>query len=447
MGGGSTIGGVGLGYQYGISGMWLVFSLALGLLLISLLLAPMISRLKIYTVAQMLELRYGPGASLLSGAVLFAYTFMLSVTSTIAYGAIFGVLFNIDKFPAILLGGGVVVFYSVLGGMWSISMTDMVQFVVKTVSFFFILLPVALLRAGGMDGLHAALPVEAFSLTHIGYNNIFTYFLLYILSMIVGQDIWQRIFTAKTDKIAKWGGAAAAGYCFFYAFAGAFIGMSARVLLPNVADRDSVFTEVVRFTLSPGIAGFVVAGALASVMSTSSGALIATATVVKEDLVRTLQRRPLPSEGDDTAGGLQSSRRYLLICGLLMIAVASSLKDVVAGLTIACAILVAGLFIPVVGGIVWKRATLRGAFASIVAGVVLTFGTMAVMRDIYANMPIYLGLAGGLAAFVVVSLAGRPVPREVLEEWNRRAAEGTNDALPAQPGTPLPEIGLQSKAG
>jgi SSS family solute:Na+ symporter len=182
-------------------------------------------------------------------------------------------------------------------------------------------------------------------------------------------------------------------------------------------------------------------------MSTSSGALIATATVVKEDLVRTLQRRPLPSEGDDTAGGLQSSRRYLLICGLLMIVVASSLKDVVAGLTIACAILVAGLFIPVVGGIVWKRATLRGAFASIVAGVVLTFGTMAVMRDIYANMPIYLGLAGGLAAFVVVSLAGRPVPREVLEEWNRRAAEGTNDALPAQPGTPLPEIGLQSKAG
>ena len=63
LGGASTIGGVGLGYQYGISGMWLVVAIGVGILALSLLFAGRIQRLRVYTVSQMLELRYGPGAT------------------------------------------------------------------------------------------------------------------------------------------------------------------------------------------------------------------------------------------------------------------------------------------------------------------------------------------------------------------------------------------------
>ena len=132
LGGASTIGGVGLGYEYGISGMWLVVAIGVGILLLSLLFAGRIQRLRVYTVSQMLELRYGPGSSVLSGVVMWAYTLMLSVTSTIAYATIFGVLFDIGKVPAIILGGSVVIVYSTLGGMWSITLTDFVQFIIKT---------------------------------------------------------------------------------------------------------------------------------------------------------------------------------------------------------------------------------------------------------------------------------------------------------------------------
>ena len=72
LGGASTIGGVGLGYQYGISGMWLVMAIGVGILLLSLLFAGRIQRLRVYTVSQMLELRYGPGSSVLSGVVMWA---------------------------------------------------------------------------------------------------------------------------------------------------------------------------------------------------------------------------------------------------------------------------------------------------------------------------------------------------------------------------------------
>src|SRR6476659_461234 len=217
LGGASTIGGIGLGYQYGISGMWLVFAIGVGILALSLFFAGRIQRLRVYTVSQMLELRYGPGSSVLSGVVMFLYTLMLSVTSTIAYATIFSALFDIGRVLAIVLGGSVVVVYSVLGGMWSITLTDFVQFVIKTIGIFFVLLPAVLIRAGGFSGLAEKLPDAAFSLTNIGGGTIVTYFVIYFFGLVIGQDIWQRAFTARSDQAARWAGGVAGFYCLLYA--------------------------------------------------------------------------------------------------------------------------------------------------------------------------------------------------------------------------------------
>jgi SSS family solute:Na+ symporter len=287
---------------------------------------------------------------------------------------------------------------------------------------FIILLPVALMRAGGFEGLHAKLPDTAFSLTHIGVGTIFTYFFLYVFTMVIGQDLWQRVFTARSDRVAKWAGTAAAFYGICYAMAGAFIGMSAKVLLPEIADRNAVYTEIVRNVLPAGIAGLVVAGALSAIMSTSSGALIATATVAKEDIMNVIRRNrgdtTTHSEGDE----VRSSRWYILVFGVLMIGVACILQDVIAGLTIAGAILVGGLLVAIIGGMIWQRGTLRGAVVSIVSGTVLTLGSMIVMKDIYANMPIFIGLGGSLLSYLVVSLLDKPTPAHILREWNSRSS-------------------------
>ncbi len=417
MGGGATLGTIGLGYQHGLSGVWIVFSMAAGVGLISLLLAPLINRLRVYTVSQMLELRYGGGHAMISGIVMLAYTLMIAVTSTIAYGAIFSVLFDIGRVPAILIGSSVVVLYSALGGMWSITLTDFVQFIIKTVSIFFILLPLALWKAGGFDGLAAHLPAEAFSFTKIGGASIFTYIVLYVPTMLIGQDLWQRVFTARNDRVAKWAGLGASAYCFLYGLAGAFIGMAAKVLLPDISARDQVYTQVVRHVLPEGLSGLVVAGALAAIMSTSSGALIATATVAKEDILRAFRRRPHVDAAGDEVG---SSRKLVVIFGVVMAGIACALQDVVAALTIASDILVGGLMVAVLGGMIWKRATAFGALASIIAGTAVTLGTMLVMGDIFANLPIYLGLAASLVAFIVCSLVGAPTSMTVLREWSAR---------------------------
>lgn len=433
MGGGATLGGIGLGYQHGLSGVWLVFSMSAGVALISLILAPLISRLRVYTVSQMLELRYGAMGTRVSGIVMLCYTLMIAVTSTIAYGAIFSVLFDIGKVPAILIGSSVVVLYSVLGGMWSITFTDMVQFVLKTVSIFLILLPMALYKAGGFEGLHAKLAPEAFNWTELGVGNIFTYVILYVPTMVIGQDLWQRVFTARSDGVARWAGLAAAGYGFAYGIAGALIGMSAKVLLPGLVGRDAVYTEIVRHLLPVGVAGLVVAGALSAIMSTSSGCLIATATVAQED-VRGRRR----SEGGSSEE-LGQSRIFIIIFGVAMAVIACLLQDVIAGLTIASDILVGGLMVAVIGGMIWRRATARGAVASIFAGIAGTLGTMAVLRDIYANLPIYVGLAGSLVAFIVFSLSDKPTPAAVMARWDERVR--------APSGVPLADADIVPLAG
>lgn len=433
LGGASTVGGVGLGYKWGISGMWLVVAIAVGLLALSLLFAGRIQRLKVYTVAQMLRLRYGVDATSASGIVMVAYTLMLSVTSTIAYATVFNVLFGTDRTVSVIIGGVIVMLYSSIGGMWSITLTDMVQFVLKTIGIFFLLLPFTWNKAGGLDGIRERAGDTVFDLGAIGMPTIITFFVVYSFGMLIGQDIWQRVFTARSPGVAKWGGTTAAVYCLLYGVAGAAIGMAASTFLPDVEAKDDVYAQIAETILPVGISGVVLAAAVAAMMSTASGALIATATVAKTDVKPLLLRvfgRPAEREdvervrGERSDGGadVHSDRLYVVALGIAVIVIAALLNDVVAALTIAYDILVGGLLVAILGGFVWKRATGTGALWSMGVGTVVTLGTMFIVGDVLANEPIYYGLGASLLAYVVASLMTPPTSPEVLRVWDDRLA-------------------------
>ncbi|MEU0048716.1 sodium:solute symporter [Streptomyces sp. NPDC006184] len=431
LGGASTIGGVGLGYRYGLSGAWMVLTIGLGLLALSVFFSARIARLKVYTVSEMLDLRYGGRAGVISGVVMWAYTLMLAVTSTIAYATIFDVLFDMDRTVAIVLGGAVVVAYSTLGGMWSITLTDMVQFVVKTIGVLLLLLPVAVVRAGGFAEMKARLPASYFDPLGIGGDTIFTYVLIYTFGMLIGQDIWQRVFTARSDRTARWGGTVAGTYCLAYALAGAVIGTAAKVLYPDLGSPDDAFATIVKDQLPVGVRGLVLAAALAAVMSTSSGALIACATVANNDIwsrLRGAVRRDGDGDGHDEVAG---NRAFILVMGVAVIGTAIALNNVVEALTVAYNLLVGGLLVPILGGLLWKRGTAPGALASVVVGGLAVIGLMA-GYGILADEPVYYGLPASLVAYVAVSLATRPTDEAVLAAWRERLA-GRSPELVSEP--------------
>ena len=412
LGGASTIGGVRLGYLYGISGMWLVFMLGLGIIALSVFFAGRLSRLDVYTLPEMLERRYSAAGRLLGGVVMAAYDLMVAVTATLAIGTVVDVVIGVPRVPAILIGGGIVVVYTVLGGMWSITLTDIVQFGIMTVGIFLILLPIGLDQAGGVAGLRDSLPDSYFSVTGIGGSTIFTYFLIYFFGIIIGQDVWQRVFTARNAEVARYAGLGAGLYCMLYAVAGAVIGMSAAVLYPGLEVPDNAFATIVDGALPVGLKGLVLAAALAAVMSTASACLLAAATILANDVWGRFRR------GSDGAS-LSENRGWALCCGVVVVVLSCLVQDVVAGLTVAYNLLVGGLLVPVIGALVWRRATGTAALAAMAIGSLVVVVLM--VRDgLLANSPVYYSLAASLVVFVAVSLLTRSSDPERLDAWERR---------------------------
>ncbi len=111
VGGASTIGGVKLGYQYGISGMWFVFMFGLGILVLSVVFVERILGMGLYTVPELLERRYTAAARVAGGVVMVGYDLMVSVTATIAVGSVMEVIIGIPRMPAILISSAVMVAY------------------------------------------------------------------------------------------------------------------------------------------------------------------------------------------------------------------------------------------------------------------------------------------------------------------------------------------------
>ena len=197
MGGAATIGSTKLGYKFGISAVWMNGSMGIGLILLGVLVSSKLSKLKALSINEVIESNYGQSARIFSSVLTFVYTMLLSVVQVISIGTILKGILGWDAQLSMLVGGGIVIFYTFIGGMWSVTLTDIIQFVIKTLGVL-ILAPIfALSKVGGWNNFVAQLPPSHFNLTTMGWDMIIMYVLMFVPGLVIGQDIWQRIFTAK----------------------------------------------------------------------------------------------------------------------------------------------------------------------------------------------------------------------------------------------------------
>ena len=226
-----------------------------------------------------------------SGIVMLAYTLMLCATSTGAYATIFVVLFGWDRCAGhrhrrrhragLLHHRRHVVHHP--GRPGPVRHQDRRH-----------LLPDAARSRSTPPAASTAsaarVDASFFQIDGIGVQTIITYFVVYTLGLLIGQDIWQRVFTAKTPTVARWGGATAGIYCILYGAAGALIGLGrprcpARTSTSPASARTWSTPRLRQHLLPIGIGGLVLAAAVAAMMSTASGALIAAATVARADVL------------------------------------------------------------------------------------------------------------------------------------------------------------------
>ncbi|MGE7635603.1 sodium:solute symporter [Bacillus paramycoides] len=397
LGGAATIGTAKLGYQFGISGMWFVFSQGIGFVILSIFLAKKIFELKVLTIGEMLENRFSVEARLISSLVSAVYTIMLTVTQIIGIGTILNVWLQWDITLSIIVSGGIVLFYTVLGGMWSVTLTDIVQFTIMTIGIFFIMLPMSLEKAGGWSQLQAALPTKYFDVSVMGGMDILKSLLLYTLGIVVGQDVWQRVFTARSLKISRLGMIAAGGYSFLYAVTLSIIGMCAFVALPSIDNPQNAFASMAIYTLPAGVLGIVLASVLSALMSTSSGTLLASSTLIVNDIIKRLFVKDMSEKQF-----LTTSRVTTFMIGIFSIICAIWIQDILVALDIAFAVLSGALFFPIILGFFWKRVTSKAVFYSILISTIVIIISLA-LKGTASFSPILYGLITSVITIVIVS--------------------------------------------
>jgi Na+/proline symporter len=368
LGGASTIGSARLGYQYGISGSWLVIMISLGVIACGLVVARKIVPMGIYTMAEFLDRRYGGPTRYLAAVVIAVYTFMIYVVQVIAVGTITSVVLGISFEAGVLIGGLVVIAYVALGGMWSVTLTDLLQWSLMTLGVI-VMLPIAGYIAVSAKGLSIAdLPPDHMSPTTIGYDTILSYFLLFFFGLMLGQDIWQRVLTAKDVRTGINGTVLAGLYGIVYALAATFIGMLAYLYfegaLENPGHAMPLFTVEV---LPAGLAGLMIAAMFSAFMSTADGALIATTTLIAYDILAPIRRF--------TERQLTIVIAVLnAVVGILGLGVAIFVEELLVALDIAYLVLSTTLFIPTIAGLYWARPSPRAAIIAIAGSLVVAVG-------------------------------------------------------------------------
>lgn len=405
LGGGSTFGSASKAYQYGMSGAWPTLMFGLGVVVMGLFLARKLTRLRVYTLSEMLHRRYAHGTRYVSAVISAFYTIMIAVVQIVALGTVLKALLGWDMNTAIIAGGLITMVYTLLGGMVAITFTDVMQFVLMTIGIL-ILIPTGIEQVGGWDQLVAQVPPEFFTMTNVSGDRMLSYVLLLFLGIMIGQEIWQRMFTAKTAEIAQRGALAAGAFSIFWGLSMGICGILAYVLVPGLSNSSEALPQLVITVLPAGLSGIVLAALISALMSTVDSCVLGAATLITNDLIK-------PFVKLDERAEMRVSRYATAAVSLLVIALGVWVGDVWTALDSAYAYLSGCIFVPVMAALFWPKATWQGALSSIIISAIVV-SVSIYLTSVSALEPIMYGMISGSLSMIVISLlVGGPKEEEV----------------------------------
>jgi SSS family solute:Na+ symporter len=400
VGGGFSIGLGGLGFVYGLSASWLLFSGLVGAWLSAVLLVP---RVKAIGDAHLhrsfpdfLAHRFGEPTRLVAAIVSAIGYAGFTGSQLLAGGKLAAAAFRFDLTTAVLVMSVVIVVYTALGGLQAVVYTDTLQWSILFVGLIGLAIPLGWRATGGWQGLRSSLPPEFFSLDNVTALQFATWMATIVPIWFVAMTLYQRIHASRDTATARraWFVAGLLEYPAM-AFMGATLGMFARVLYPT-ADPEMGLPLLIRDVLPTGVTGLVLAAYFAAIMSTADSCLLASVGNIVDDIVG---RHLAPAASERTL--LTLSRVLTLVVGFGSVGFALYVPRVIDSILLAYSFMVAGLFFPTLGALFWRRVSGTAAFWSIVCGGGVTVGLT--LADITPFDPVFPGLA--LSALVLVLLS------------------------------------------
>jgi sodium/proline symporter len=313
----TLLGVSGAAYAWGLPALWLFPATVGGFLINWVWVAPRLRKLSAQEGALTVSAMVAPanlgamrGTILRVAAAIVVFSFTFYIASQFeAAGKAFESAFQLPKEKSILLGAAVVLAYTLLGGFWAVSITDLVQGLMMAIAA--ILLPLAaLLAVGGfgplLDGLAASggpsVPAGQFS----GLTGLF--FVLGMFGITIGYPgqphVVNRFMALRDDASLRQGRIIAIAWAVIVYAGMLLLGLSARILYADIGDVEQVFFETAQRLLPAVVAGVMLAAVLSAIMSTADSQILVTASSISHDW---------SLAGGSTGNGLAKSRVTVLV--------------------------------------------------------------------------------------------------------------------------------------
>ena len=412
---GSVIGSVGLWYGIGWAWVWVWPLISVGYIVAVELIGPRMQRLNYYTIPDYLEARFGSNIPRAIAAIVITISFIAYIgAQTMAAGYIFRTLFGWPFVWGAIFFTGIYITYTILGGMFAVAYTDMVQVIVMAIGAL-ISVPIILGQVGGLETLNAVVHSIKSSMVGLGMPpfKLFGFFIVFGLFSMSAPQLLIRIVTVKdfrSARVAVWW----AGLFNIIIITGfAVIGVGCMALFPNLAAWDLASPQIASGVLPPLMGGLLLSALLAAMMSTTDSLLLTAGSAVAHDIYAKMINPEATEKQKLFIGRIAS-----LLIGVIPFALIFTpyFKGALIQFIVASSVALAAstFFGPIIIGLSWTRATKEGCIWAMILGFIAD-STWLILKKPFGIHEVLVGLTVSLLVLIIVSYNTNRTPRSQLE--------------------------------
>jgi SSS family solute:Na+ symporter len=399
IGGGFSIGNAEKVFRLGIVNIVALWGFSLKEILVARYIAPRTSNFtNVISVGDIMEHGYGKSGRVITGFFSVFLCAGIVGAQVGAMGLIFNVFLDIEPIWGILIGCGIVIAYSTIGGMRAVVLTDIIQFCVLAIG-----LPAALVfgivKLGGFSAIRAAAPAGHFSVPGeaITIGAFISLFLTFLLGETLVPPYVQRLFIGKDAGHTARGTMLSGMFSIpFFAVTGG-IGLVA-LALDSKLDPNLAMPYVIRTVLPVGVRGIVIAGVISIVMSSADSFLNGAATSCINDLVKPLRKNRLLERQE-----LFLAKLTNCFVGIMAVVFAIKIGSILDILIYAYNFWAPVILIPLAAVLLGLRVTKAGFLAGTVAGVVGVLIWNGLLKSPAGVSGLVIGVFCNLIVFAVAN--------------------------------------------
>ena len=417
IGGSSIVGTSTDAYNLGICGGWYVVILSAGCLIFGLTFSKKASsigkKLQTITYPGFISQRYDRRSGMIVVICCFLANLAFLASQLVAMGSMLTTITGWSTSTCFIVSTVITVLYSAVGGLLAITYTTWIQFILIIVGTVIIGIPHSAHAIGGFEQINT-LPAEWFDLGRSGWGTTLALAVSSIFSFFTSMDSYTRCFAAKSETASKRGTLWAALAILFIALGATFMGLAAKVLIPELPAGSSAYAALVSKYFPAGVSGIVLVGVFAAIMSTGVVCINVCSANITMDIYRDCIK-PDASE---------KKLRWIAIVSSLLIGVVGAVLawwkyNVISLLMLAFTFQSSSLFFPTVLGMFWRKPTANASFYSMLVSLIVVLiwlvGNNAGWGSVFTLDAVWPGLLSSALVYIIMSVRAQPTDEELAK--------------------------------